>query len=69
MAASWLIFEDAVLGSELGAVARTFDDDLVSRVGQAIQSAIVCNTGENGRPFGGVVYAKRHHDRTPIKVR
>src|ERR1700730_3870623 len=38
--ASWLVLNDAVFGSELGAVARTFDDDLVGGVGQPIQCAI-----------------------------
>jgi hypothetical protein len=38
--ASWLVLKDAVFGSELGAVAGSLDNDLVSGVGQPVQSAI-----------------------------
>ena len=37
---SRLVIQDAVLGSQLGAVAGTFDDDLVGRVGEPVQCTI-----------------------------
>src|SRR5436305_2426983 len=37
---SRLVIQDAVFGSQLGAVAGTFDDDLVGRVGEPVQGTI-----------------------------
>jgi aspartyl-tRNA(Asn)/glutamyl-tRNA(Gln) amidotransferase subunit A len=37
---SWLAIQDAMLGCQLGAVARPFDDDLVRRVRQAVECTI-----------------------------
>ena len=49
---SWLVFNEAVFGSELGAVAGSLDDDLVSGVGQPVQSAIAKDwIVEQAQPF------------------
>ena len=49
---SWLVLNDAVFGSELGAVAGSLDNDLVRGVGQPVQSAIAEDgIVEQAQPF------------------
>ena len=65
--ASWLVLNDTVFGSELGAVTGSLDDDLVSGVGQPVQSAIAEDRiVEQAQPFVHAAIGSDGETRAPV---